>query len=401
MTATAAGDPRGVLLDDRRAAIEESGWGAPFVFRQPHNACWWVYLALVASGLWHTWRLLAGSVPAYGDAYTAALLGAAAFTAVFVLFLRWADRWERTPAGLAVAAFVFGGFAATYAIALPANAAMMSLYAKLFGQGWAEDWKAGLTAPFVEETAKGIGFLLLLGLAPVVIRTVADGLIVGAYVGLGFQVLEDVLYGGNAAAEHFGADQVGSVLSTYAARMVTGISSHALYTALFSAGLVYLIGTVAQPRRAGRGLLLILAAMVIHGVWDSAAALGGGTVVSLLILAATVVVSLVVLLVAIRWAGRRERGYLTAILRPEVGEGVLTEPELDAATGYRRQRRAAVRQRRPGTSRRAEKHVVRAARDLGHDLAAAGGETSGAVAHSRAEIARLRGAAASAAPPGP
>ncbi|WP_198664039.1 PrsW family intramembrane metalloprotease [Jiangella endophytica] len=401
MTATAAGASRGEVLDQRRVAIEESGWGARFVFWQPHNACWWVYVALVASGLWHTWRLAAGSVPAYGDAYTAALLGAAAFTGVFVLFLRWADRWERTPAGLAAAAFVFGGFAATYAIALPANAAMMSLYAKIFGQGWAEDWKAGLTAPFVEETAKGIGFLLLLGLAPVVIRTVADGLIVGAYVGLGFQVLEDVLYGGNAAAEHFGADQVGSVLSTYAARMATGVSSHALYTALFSAGLVYLIGTVAQPLRAGRGVLLVLAALVVHGVWDSAFALGGGTVLSLVIMAATVIFSLVALAVAIRWAGRRERVYLAAILRPEVSDGVLTEAEFAAATGYRRQRRAALRQRPRGTGRRAEKHVVRAARDLGHDLAAAGGETSAAVAHSRAEIVRLRGAAAPAPPGGP
>ena len=94
-------------------------------------------------------------------------------------------------------------------MALPGNAALMDLYAKFFGQAWATDWKAGLTAPFVEETAKGAVFLLLLGLAPFVIRTVYDGLIVGAYVGLGFQVLEDMLYGQNAAYTNFGVDQVG------------------------------------------------------------------------------------------------------------------------------------------------------------------------------------------------
>ena len=94
---------------------------------------------------------------------------------------------------------------------------MMSLYAKLFGQAFAEDWKAGLTAPFVEESSKAICFLLLMGLGPVVIRTVSDGLMVGAYVGLGFQVLEDLLYGQNAAAAQFGANQTDAVLGTFVA----------------------------------------------------------------------------------------------------------------------------------------------------------------------------------------
>lgn len=378
-------------LEERRAAIARSGWGAGLRLWQPHNACWWVYIALVVSGVWHVWHLTAGTTSAYEGAYVAALLSSAAFAAVFLLFLRWVDRWERTPAALAVAAFVFGGFAATFAIAQPANAAMMSLYAKLFGQGWAADWKAGLTAPFVEETAKGIGFLLLLGLAPVVIRTVSDGLMVGAYVGLGFQVLEDVLYGSNTAAEHFGADQVDSVLGTFALRAGTGVVSHALFTALFSAGLIYLIGTVAQRRRPGHGIALVLAAVVLHGVWDSALAIGGGTAVTFLVLAATVVAGIVAIIVAIRWAGGPERAFMTAILRPEVTGGTLTEAELDAVTGYRGNRRAAVRARPSGTSRRRERHVIRAARDLGHDLAAANGETSPSVAHSRAEIARLRG----------
>ena len=131
---------------------------------------------------------------------------------MFLLFLRWADRWERTPGGLAIAAFLAGGFGAAFAIALPGNAAMMSLYAKLFGQPFADDWKAGLTAPFVEETAKGAAFLLVMGLAPVVVRTVYDGLIVGAYTGLGFQVIEDMLYGRTRRPELRG--QPGAACST-------------------------------------------------------------------------------------------------------------------------------------------------------------------------------------------
>jgi len=310
---------------------------------------------------------------------------------VFLLFLRWADRWEHTPGLLAAAAFAGGGFGAAFAIALPANAAMMSLYAKLFGQPFATDWKAGLTAPFVEETAKGAVFLLLMGLAPIVVRTVYDGLIVGAYTGLGFQVLEDMLYGQNAAARDFGADQVDSVLGSFVARAVTGIPSHALYTALFAAGMIYLIGTPAQPRRVGRGLLLVLSAVVVHGVWDSSAALGGGTALVYAILLLITVLAVVALFVALHLGAARERGFMRAIMAPEVRAGTITEAELDGLAGGRAQRRAALRGRAPGTGRRREKHVLRAAHDLAADLARSGGEDSPAVAHSRAEIARLRG----------
>jgi len=231
--------------------------------------------------------------------------------------------------------------------------------------------------------------LLCLGLAPIVIRTVYDGLFVGAYVGLGFQVLEDMLYGQNAAARAFGAGQVETVLDTFALRAVTGVASHALYTALFAAGLIYLIGTVAQPRRVGRGLALMLTAVLIHGLWDSAAALAGQWVVVLLLV--LTIGAIAALLVAVRMAGGREHQIVRAILAPEVANGTLTDAELDAVAGTRNARRAAVAHPTAGTSRRAERQIITAARDLAHDLALSTGDDSDHVRHSRAEIARLRG----------
>lgn len=374
-------------LERRAAAIETSGWGARFALVQPHNACFWVLLGLVASGLWYVVTTVDGTHGAFNQAYTAAIISSGAFCAVFLYFLHRFDRWERTPVALTVTAFLGGGLGATFGMAVVGNGAIMSLYGKLFGQAWAADWDAGLTAPFVEETAKGAIFLLMMGLAPRVIRTVSDGLIVGAYVGLGFQILEDILYSQNAAILQFGAHQSDAVLGTFAIRAITGIPSHALYTALFSAGLVCLIGTPAQPRRVLPGVLLVLSAMLIHGVWDSAAALGGETAGPLIMLALTVF-SIVAILIAIRWAGRRERDFMHDIMAPEVAEGTITEAELEALTGYRHERRAAVKTRADGVSRRREKHVLRAARDLAEDLAR-GDEA--AIKHSRAEIARLRG----------
>lgn len=383
------------LIARRVAAIEESGWGSRFHLFQPRNVCLWVYVLLIVMGVRQLYGQTAPTARVFAEANLAAVGSAAVFGLLFLLFLHHADRYERTPALLAVAAFVGGGFGAPWAMALSGNGALMNLYSKTFGQAWATDWKAGLTAPFVEETAKGAVFLLMLGLAPLVIRTVYDGLIVGAYVGLGFQVLEDMLYGQQSAYKSFGVDQVGSVLHTFVLRSATGVASHAMYTALFAAGLIYLIGTRAQPRRIGRGLALVATAMILHGVWDSmpAVADGNGVLTSLLMVGVTVT-SVVILFTALRWGAHRERGWLRDVLAPEVANGTITDTELTAVAGERstrrHDRRTAIKSRADGVSRRREKHVLAGALDLAHDLSISHGQDSPQVEHSRAEIHRLR-----------
>jgi hypothetical protein len=202
--------------------------------------------------------------------------------------------------------------------------------------------------------------------------------------------MEDIFYAQNAAFAEFGAHQSEAVLHTFVLRAVTGVTSHALYTALFGAGLIYLLGTPAQPRRTGRGIVLVLCAVAIHGFWDSAAAIGGPTF-AVLVLFATTIFSVVALLIAIRWAGGRERHFMYDVMAPEVAAGTITEAELEALTDHRREQRFALRRRSAGVSRRREKHLLHAARDLAADLAAANGEDTPEVLHSRAEIARLRG----------
>jgi RsiW-degrading membrane proteinase PrsW (M82 family) len=382
---------RNELLAKQRKTIAVTGWGAGFRFVQPHNACFWIALALLLNGAWVFSTQVSSGFGVFAEAYTASLFSTGLFAAAFLFFLHRKDRWEHTPGRLALTAFLLGGLAVPWAIALPGNGALMSLYTKLFGQAWAEDWQAGLTAPLIEESAKGIAFLLMLGLAPVAIRTVYDGLIVGAYVGLGFQVFEDLLYGKNAAYRDFGVDQAGAVLHTFVLRSLSGIASHALFTALFSAGLIYLLGTIAQPRRVGRGLSLMATAVLVHLLWDSMGALSRGTggVIILLMLGITAA-SIAALLIALRLAGGRERAWLRDLLAPEVADGTLTDAELTALTGHRKQIRAYVRSHENGMSRRKSKHVLRAARDLAHDIAVAGGTNSPQVEHSRGEITRLR-----------
>lgn len=112
-------------------------------------------------------------------------------------------------------------------MAAHANDAIIALYAKIFGQSWAADRGAGLAAPFTEETAKGIGLLLLITMAPRFVRTAFDGFILGAFIGLGFQLFEDAVYGLNSAGSQFGANQIDAAMTTIAL-MATAMLRHGL-----------------------------------------------------------------------------------------------------------------------------------------------------------------------------
>ena len=103
--------------------------------------------------------------------------------------------------------------------------------------------------------------------------------------------------------------------------------------------------------------------MVVHGTWDAVMALGDNresVMIGLdLLITAT---STAVLFLALRWGAHRERGYLRAVLAPEVAAGTITDVELTALTGERshrrRDRRAALRARDEGTSRHVERLVL-------------------------------------------
>ena len=376
-------------LADRRRALELSGWGQPFRIWQPHNLCLWVYLVLCAVGTAHLIGFFGPGSGPLGTGLAAATIAVALYGLLFVALLRLTDHYERQPRTLVLAAFIWGATAATFAFALTANTAMLGIYPKLFGQPFAADWGPALTAPFTEETSKAAGFVLLMGLAPRLVRSPYDGVFIGAFLGLGLQLVEDVMYSFNTAFAAFGVDQTQAALGTFALRAGSGLFSHTLYSALFCCGLIYAIGTPVQPRRLGRGIGLMLLAMLAHASWDAAGATiprGGGLLVGI----ALGIVALVAVIVALRKTVPQEREFVRAILQPEVGNGTLTADELDALCSPKRRRTHFVRAGKGHKRHHATKHILRAALDLAHELAAAGGGESPGVDHQRREIARLR-----------
>lgn len=378
------------LITARQQALAQSGWGTPFRLVQPHNLAFWVWAAFVVYGTVLLAQMVAQEAAVYGGAFGVGGLIFAIYAALWWAFFRHLDRYERLPFMLLVAAFLWGGLAAPWVLAMSGNTALSGIYGKEISQVFVTDWSAALSAPFVEETAKGIGFLLLLTMAPQIIRSPRAAILVGAYVGLGFEVFEDVLYGAIGSTQSFNVDPVSSALHMAALRIPTGLFSHALYCALFSLGVLYIVGTPAVPRRAGRGIAFIIGAMLLHGVWDGASAIGNGGAATLLALIAVAVASTIGLWYAFHLAAPTEQRWMRDLMTPEVQNGTITPAELEALAGRRKQRRAYRKSEHGHHSKRTAVHVLEAAADLAHELATAHGEPTPDVDHARDEIARLR-----------
>jgi RsiW-degrading membrane proteinase PrsW (M82 family) len=384
--------------DDLRArqfaAIDDSGWGVPFRLVQPRNAMFWVYLWAVAVGIGHTVRFYRQDVGNFGGALIGGGVAFGLYTLVWLAFLGAVNRYTREAPKLLATAFAWGFFAATAALALTVNGAVLSLYAKTFGQAWASDWSPAFTAPFTEEASKALGFLVMLGLAPRLIRSAYDAFIVGAFIGLGFQVWENVLYVYQGAQSDFGTNEPALSIQVIALRSISGLASHALFSAVFCTGLFWVLGWGAERRQLGRGLGLMVLAMVCHGVWDSTAAIGAslfgsGAGTGLLMPIFLIVEILIVLWVA-RLASSTERAWMHDLLAPEVANGTLTAEEVGAVASSRHHQRRYVKTLRGLHERRTAKHVLTAAHDLAEAIAGAHGAESDDVTFARSEVARLR-----------
>jgi RsiW-degrading membrane proteinase PrsW (M82 family) len=375
------------LGERQLAAIEQSGWGQRFRFVQPRNLAFWVYGLFLVMGAIKMAQFLDGSIASS----SILILGFVVFglyTVPFWLFIHHNDRYEREPAKLCTYAFLWGGVAATFGVAMQANTAVLSLWSKAMGQPWAHDWAPGFTAPFVEELSKGAGLVLLIVLAPKLIRSALDGFILGAFIGLGFQVFEDVLYVANSSAAAFGAHPESSAVQVIVMRGLSGIVTHTLYSAIFGAGLVWFIGRrPAEPPRRWLGLGLMLLVLPLHGALDVAPTFGAAFFP---INGAVAIAEIVIGIIVYRIASHRERDWMHDLLAPEVVRGTITQPELDAMAGSRKDRKHFVKAAHGHRDHVQAKHVIHAATDLAEEIAKAGGRESDGVARARSELARLR-----------
>lgn len=379
--------PSSEAVAAQQAAIEQSGWGVPFHLFQPRNLAFWLYVFAVGSGALTMLHYFGQRAGFYAPALTGGVLLFGLYLIPWLLLLQRHNRFTSQPARLLATGFLWGGVAAPFWIAVPANGALLDIWSKVGGPAFGNDWGAGLTAPITEEWGKALGLVLILVLAPRLVRSAYDGFIIGAFIGLGFQVFEDVLYVYNYATQSFGTDQIGAVLKIGLIRGLTGIVAHALFSAIFCAGLMWVLTTVRGERQVARGVITMAMAMVFHFAWDDMSGLIGDAAYlfwPVAVLIATI--ELVALFYVLRHAARTEQAWTRDLLTPEVQTGALDPALLDAVSGLRKDRK---NYRGQQEHRRDAAHRIDAAHDLAHEIALAGGADTPQVDHARQELGRL------------
>lgn len=228
---------------------------------------WTAVLLIGAAGI----LLLYNTLPvalAYPRAGTTALVLFSLFAIPFWwLRGRVADRLALPAAALAVG-LVWGATVAVMT-SLFGSRALYGLLATANGPAWAERWSPVLAAPVVEEVVKTAGVVLVVAIAWGRVQGVLDGIVLGAFCGVGFQIVEGYAFAMSSTVLNRAGDVVEPVIAVFIVRgVLAGLWSHAVFTAIAGAGVAY-----AATRRTARSVWVAAGALAgviaLHALWNS------------------------------------------------------------------------------------------------------------------------------------
>jgi RsiW-degrading membrane proteinase PrsW (M82 family) len=321
-------------------------WGHRTSLWQFHQPAFWLFAILLLLGLYNVIRehALFLQVSPSGLALSWVLL--ALYGIPVILLILFLDLYEREPISLMVGAFLWGAVVATSASGV-ANNGWGLVIEGLGDPTFAARWTPALTAPWVEETMKGLGVVMIYLIARGEMDDIMDGIVYGALVGLGFAIYEDVFY----FIGVFGGS-VGGVLIGFFVRVIaSGLYGHILWTGLTGIGIAYFTsrrGEASLGRRLAIAIGLFVIGILGHFLWNSPlldlfpSELSDVGDYIQIVMAALVkgIPMLVFVVLMIGLARRREHRWLRHALASEVGRGGIDEDDLHVLESPSRRRRA-------------------------------------------------------------
>ncbi|WP_425548243.1 PrsW family glutamic-type intramembrane protease [Actinoplanes cyaneus] len=212
---------------------------------------------------------------------TAAILPVPLLASAFA----WLDRYEPEPVKYLIFCFAWGAAVAT-AAALAVNTGAAWLFDKI---GLPDALVAVLVAPFIEESMKALGPLLLFWRRRAEWSGITDGIVYCGLSALGFAMVENVLYlGGHgyaAGAEQYGpATGLTNVFLIFIVRILFTGFAHPLFTSMTGIGLGLAARTADRNVRWLAPIGGLLLAMILHGTFNLLPTLSAATGQSLIML---------------------------------------------------------------------------------------------------------------------
>jgi RsiW-degrading membrane proteinase PrsW (M82 family) len=264
-----------------------------------------------------------------------ALLGGLIPTLLYILSVWWLDRYEKEPVSLLALAFFWGA----------APAALLSLILELLFsipvthalgvRTLASDLlHAGISAPLVEESLKGVALIGLVFAFRMEFDDALDGIIYGAMIGFGFALTENVV---SYFLPILSEEGLHAGLLNILMRSIVFGGNHALWSGITGAAIGY-----ARWSPHWRQRLLVpaagwLLAVVFHAVHNVGATLATQTgCLSLGISLAVDWGGLLLLWLVAALALRKESRWIEKWLVTEVQLGILSRQEYDLLRSARR-----------------------------------------------------------------
>jgi RsiW-degrading membrane proteinase PrsW (M82 family) len=258
---------------------------------------------------------LAGMLPAADvvRGVTISLLAGLLPTVLYVGALYWADRYEKEPKAMLAAAFLWGAIPAllvAFAVRL-----FFRVPPELVGPQAIQAVRAGLVAPLAEEALKGAVVVFIALRYRLEFDDVLDGIIYGAMVGFGFAMTGNTIsYLGAFLLRGFD----GLSTTIFAEGVLYGLN-HALYTAVFGAGLGY----ARLARERWQRWAVPLAAFVLAVGFNALHGLAIQNVIGLTPLTVGVTwLGILLVVVVIVWSLGRQRRWLASELANEVPDEI-------------------------------------------------------------------------------
>jgi RsiW-degrading membrane proteinase PrsW (M82 family) len=238
---------------------------------------------------------------------------------LYVALALWVDRYEKEPKWMLGAAFLWGATGAVF-FAFIFNSIAAAIFGTVGGQGAAEIGGSVLSAPFVEELAKGTALFTFFFWKKDEFDDVIDGVIYAAMVGLGFAMTENVSYYGQAL-------QGGGLTGTFIVRGVLAPFSHPLFTAMTGIGLGLSRETLRRGLKTAAPFLGLAMAMFLHATWNLSASFGAAFLLAYLLI---MVPAFFGLMGVVLYAQARERKIIRANLMPYLQTGHFAPHEVEA-----------------------------------------------------------------------
>ncbi len=245
----------------------------------------------------------------------------------YLLLALWIDRFEKEPVWMLAAAFLWGATVAIF-VAFILNTLAEAIFAISFA-AYASVATATISAPLIEELAKGLALIIFYFWQRDEFDGVLDGILYAAMVGLGFAMMENILYYGRAISE----GTSGGTVVTFFMRGVVSPFAHPFFTSMTGIGL----GFARQAPKGSAWKLVapvagLCLAMGLHCLWNLSASLGAVfLVIYVLIMVPAFLGVLGLIVFSLRKEGRIIREHLAA----ELASGFLDAKGYDALCSVR------------------------------------------------------------------